>query len=61
MYQGLQKLLDISSDEIVQKSESKQDSKHHSSRTSRPVSKLVRHVALGEEIDLDGIYVIITL
>lgn len=50
VYQGLQKLLDVSN-----KSKSHESaSRNQSSKKARDIGKLVESVALGKEIDLNG-------
>ena len=55
VYRGLLKLLDAESDNKAQSTTSGKMSGHHSSKLVRGVGTLVRYVALGQEVDLEGI------
>lgn len=50
-------LLKTNNDEKSQKSASKADVKHRSSKKSREIGKLVQYVALGEAVTLDGMII----
>ena len=54
MYQGLLKLLNVNNER--KGPASRKSSGRHFSKQSREIRKLVQYVALGSEIELEGIY-----
>ena len=59
VYQGLLKLLDIERNKKRHESASKKDLEDHYPKKSREVGTLVEYVVLGQEVDLQGIIIIV--
>lgn len=57
VYQGLLKLLDVERNKKGHESTSRRDQKDHYPKKSRGIGTLVEFVALGREVDLQGIII----